>query len=169
MDLFGGQTVIDVSVGGGGRATTVKVVLPDSPIHVAEMVVIPVLEEVASPPPEIVATLVTEELHVALPVTMEVDPSLQVTLATNGCTLPTKIVGLTGVIARDTGVGGGGGGGRTMTVRFVLPDTPLRVALIPELPAAMPLARPPPPMDATPVLVEDQVTPAVTFSVEPLL
>jgi len=143
--------------------------LPDSPIHVAEMVVVPALEEVASPPPEIVATLVTEELHAALPVTMEVDPSLQVTLATNGCTLPTKIVGLTGVTASDTGVGGGGGGGTTMTVRIVLPDTPLRVAEIPVLPAAMPLARPPPPIDATPVLEEVQVTPAVTFSVEPSL
>ena len=54
-----------------------------------------------------------------------------------------------------------------VTVNVVPPETPPKLAVIPDVPAAMPLATPPAVIVATEVAPEDQVASDVTFRVVP--
>jgi len=67
-----GVTAMAVSVG----ATTVNIVLPACPLSVAEIVVFPGESAVAMPAELTVATVVLLEVHVAVAVTLPVEPLL---------------------------------------------------------------------------------------------
>ena len=68
----GSNVVVIVS----GAACTVNVVLPLTPLAVAEIVLVPALEPVASPALLMVATLVLVEAHATCPVMFCVLPSV---------------------------------------------------------------------------------------------
>lgn len=76
---FAGAIEIAVTI----RLLTVSVVLPVTPPEVAEIVVVPVVTEVARPALSMVATLVLEELHVDCEDTLLVVPSPSVAVAVN--------------------------------------------------------------------------------------
>src|ERR1019366_7321438 len=63
-EAFAGVTAIDSSTG----AVTVSAAFPATPFRVAEMVVDPCFKVVADPPAAIVATVVSDEAHVAVAV-----------------------------------------------------------------------------------------------------
>jgi hypothetical protein len=73
-------------------ACTVSPALPETPLSVAMMVVLPGFTAVASPAPVIVATLVFDEVHVTELVMFWVLPLEYVPVAVNCCVAPTWIV-----------------------------------------------------------------------------
>ena len=109
IELFAGVTVIDVSV-----AATAKFVEPLIEPEVAEIVVLPVLAPVASPPLVIVAAAVFVEPHVTELVRFCVLLSLEVPVAVNCRVAPFEIEPFAGVTAIETNTG-------AVTVRFVEP------------------------------------------------
>ena len=76
---------------------------------------------VARPVLLIVATVVDEEFHVAVPVRFCVVPSLKVPVAVNCSVFPIAIEGFVGATAMDASVAG-------VTVSVVLPETEPEVA-----------------------------------------
>ena len=137
-------------------------VLPVTPLSVAEIVVVPPPCPVASPPDEMVATEVFDELQVTLDVTLPVVLLLYVAVAVNCSVDPLAKLGSEGVTAMAVSVG-------ATTVNVALPACPLSVAEIVVLPGESAVARPAEFTVATVVLVEAQIADAVTFPVEPLL
>jgi len=83
-----------------------------------------------------------------------------VPVAVNCWVVPTARLGLAGVTAIDCKVA-------TVTVRVVVPETLPRVAVMIEVPAATPVARPPVEIVATEEVAEAQVTEAVMALVVP--
>ena len=141
---------------------TVAVVLPVTPLIMAEIVVVPPPCPVARPPDEIVATEVFDELHVALDVTFAVVLLLYVAVAVNCCVAPLAKLGPEGVTVMEVSVG-------ATTVNVVLPLVPLTVADIVALPVASAVARPAELTVAAVVFEEAHVADAVTLPVVPLL
>ena len=159
-----GVTAMDTSV----AAVTARVVDPDMVPDVAVSVVEPVVVGVANPfdPAALlmVATLVLEELQVAVVVRFWVLPSEYVPVAVNCWVVPRAMLGLVGVTAIDLSVA-------AVTVRVVDPDIDPDVAVIVVEPVAAGVANPFEPtallMVATPVLDELQVVVVVRFWVLP--
>lgn len=86
-------------------------VVPEIDCTVAVIVAVPSVSIVAKPELFTVATLVADELHVAILVTSLVLPSENAAVAANCCVLPAMMDVLLGPRAIDCMVGGGGGGG----------------------------------------------------------
>jgi hypothetical protein len=117
----------------------------------AVMLHIPVPTPVARPPAATLAIELFEEAHVTLEVRFCVLELLYVPMAVNCWVVPLGIEGLVGVTAMDTRVGG-------VTVSVVDPLIPPNAALMPDVPAVTPVARPLGAMVATLVLLELQAT-----------
>jgi hypothetical protein len=100
-DGFAGVTAIEI----GAVAVTVSKVAPLTPPTAAVIVVGPGVRVVAAPVALIVATVVADELHVAVAVKSAVVPSLYVPLAVNCCGVPFTTEGFAGVTARDVSTG----------------------------------------------------------------
>ncbi|HXO06277.1 MAG TPA: hypothetical protein VN884_11680 [Candidatus Sulfotelmatobacter sp.] len=152
---FAGVTAIDTSVG----AVTVSVVEPLMAPEVALIVLVPAATPVANPPAVIVATVVVDELHVAVLVKFCVELSEKVPVAVNCSVAPLAMEGFAGVTAIDTSVG-------PVTVSVVEPLMAPEVALIALVPAATPVASPPAVIVATVVVEELHVAVLVKFCVE---
>ncbi len=149
-----GVTAIDTRVAG----VTVSVVDPDMLPDVAVTVVEPAATDVARPFEPvallIVATPVLDELQVTVVVRFCVVLSENVPVAVNCWVVPLAMLGLAGVIARDTSVAG-------FTVSAVDPDILPDVALIVVVPAATAATKPELLIVAALVLDELQVTAGV--------
>jgi hypothetical protein len=148
----------DMSVAG----FTVSMVDPDMLPDVAVMVLVPAATEVARPFEPVTlpidATLVLEEFQATVSVRSCVVLSENVPVAVNCWVVPLAMLGLVGVIARDTSVAG-------FTVSVVEPDILPDDAVIVVVPAATAAAKPELLIVATPVLDEPQVTVVVRFCV----
>lgn len=142
-----GVTEIDVSVAG----VTVRVVDPEMLPDVAVTVVIPVPAAAADPLEPvallIVATFVEDELQITAVVMSCVVSSENVPVAVNCLDEPVAMLGLVGVIARDTRTAG-------VTVRVVDPDTLPVVAPIVVVPTSMPVTYPAWLAVCAPVMIE---------------
>ena len=116
-------------------AFTIRGALPLTDPSVAEMVVVPMFNPVASPLTVIEAILVTDDLQVTTPVTSCMLLSEKVPVAANCCAIPSGMFGFAGVTAIEV---------RTaeVTVRVVDPEIAPRVAEMVVLPAATALAIP---------------------------
>jgi hypothetical protein len=99
-EAFAGVTAIDSSTG----AVTVRAAFPATPFIVAEIVVDPCFKVVADPP-AIVATVVSDEAHVAVAVRSLVVLLLYVARAVNAWGRPAATVAVAGVTAIDLRVG----------------------------------------------------------------
>ncbi len=145
---------------------TVNLVDPDILPDVAVIVTMPYATGVASPfePAALLmaATDVVDEPHVTDVVRFCVEPSEYVPMAVNCSLVPSAMLGLAGVIARETSVAG-------VTVSLVDADTAPDVAVIVVVPAATGAASPFEPavllIFATEDADEDQATDAVRFCV----
>ena len=162
IENVGGVTAIDTTV----AAVTVKVAAGEvTPPKVAVIAEVPAPTPVARPvfkPTS--ATLGEAEAHVAEAVTSFGSPKLMVAVAVN-CLLPlAAIENVGGVTAIDTTVA-------AVTVKVAAGEvTPPKVAVIAEVPAATPVARPVfNPTSATVGVPEFQVADAVTLMDEPSL
>jgi hypothetical protein len=155
-DGFAGVTAIDDST----AAVTVNVVVPFTDPDAALIVTGPPnFTPVASPAALIVATVVSDELHVTVLVMFCVELSLNVPVAVNCCVLPAATDGFAGVTAIDTRVA-------FVTVSVVDPTTAPLVALIVDVPAFTAVARPAALIVATVVVPDAHVTLPVRFCVE---
>jgi hypothetical protein len=141
---------------------TVAVVLPVTPLIMAETVVVPPPCPVAKPPDEIAATAVFDELQVTLDVTSAVVPLPYVAVAANCCVAPLAKLGLEGVTAMVVSVS-------ATTVNVALPVCPLNAAEIVVFPGEPAVAKPDELTVAAVVFEEVQVAVAVTLPVEPSL
>ena len=147
---FTGVTAIEESV----AAVTVKVVFPDLLPDVAVMTAVPAATPVARPVGFIVATLIVPEAQVTDAVISTDVPSEYVPVAVNCLVRPATTLGFTGVTAIDESVA-------AVTVKVVFPDLLPDVAVMSDVPAVTPVARPLGLTMATPVVPDDQVTDAV--------
>jgi len=155
-DGFAGVTAIDDST----AAVTANVVVPFTDPDAALIVTGPPnFTPVASPAALIVATVVSDELHVTVLVIFCVELSLNVPVAVNCCVFPAATDGFAGVTAIDTRVA-------FVTVSVVDPTTLPLVALIVELPAFTPVAKPEALIVATVVVPDAHVTLPVKSCVE---
>jgi hypothetical protein len=152
IDGFAGVTAIDCSV----AAVTVSKVEPLMDDDVAVIVEVPTPAPLASPAALIVAVELVPELHVTVPVTFCVEPSLNVPVAVNCCVAPLVIDGFAGVTAIDCSVA-------AVTVSKVDPEIDDDVAVIVEVPTPAPLARPAALIVAVVVVPDDHVTAPVKF------
>jgi hypothetical protein len=155
-----GVMVIELSV----PLPTVRFEVPDSPWYVAVMVVVPALSGVATPVvAPTVATVLSEDVQVELPVTVTGVLSLRVTTATKGWGIPRWVVGLVGVTSSLVSVA-------VDTVRVVEsvfpPKAPVIVVVPPACPVARPVVAPESEITATVPADDDQVVEAVTVAVE---
>jgi hypothetical protein len=149
-------TAIDDST----AAVTVNVVVPFTDPDAALIVTGPPnFTPVASPAALIVATVVSDELHVTVLVMFCVEVSLNVPVAVNCCVFPAATEGFAGVTAIDTRVA-------FVTVSVVEPTTLPLVALIVDVPAFTAVARPAALIVATVVVPDAHVTLPVRFCVE---
>jgi hypothetical protein len=116
-------------------ALTIKGALPLTAPSVAEMVVVPMFNPVASPLTVIEAMLVTDDLQVTTPVTSCTLLSEKVPVAVNCCAIPSGMLPFPGVTAIEV---------RTaeVTVRVVDPEIAPSVAEMVVLPVATALASP---------------------------
>ena len=150
------MTAIDCSV----AAVTVSVaeLLVTDP-DVALIVVLPTPAPVARPEALMVATVVADELHVAVLVRFCVLPSLYVPVAVNCCVAPFAIDGAAGVTAIDCSVA-------AVPVRVAMFDvTLLSVAVMFVEPTPVTVARPPAAIVAAAVFEDVHVTCVVKFCV----
>ena len=143
---------------------TVAVVLPVTPLSVAEIVVVPPPCPVASPPDEMVATEVFDELQVTLDVTLAVVLLLYVAVAVNCCVEPLAMLGVVGETEIEVTVKVA-----AVTVSVAVAVNPSATALMVEVPAATAVARPVELTVAAVVFDEVHVTPEVSAPVVPLL
>ena len=138
---------------------TVRVVLPEMPPNVAVMVVDPTATGVANPfePAALLmaATDDADEPQVTAVVRFCVEPSEYVPVTVNCWVVPNAMLGLDGVIARETSVA-------CVTVRVVLPEMPPNVAVIVVDPAASGVANPFEPAALLIVAAESDAEPQVT-------
>jgi len=157
-----GSTVIALR----SAAVTVLVALPLIAPDVAVTVKVPMSLAVAAPLTVIEATLLGETLHTTVPVISCVLLSENVPVAVNCCTVPSGMPSVkTGVTLIEVRVA-------LVTVRVALEETPFAVAVMVEVPAVNPIARPGAPftsMLTTEGFDELQVTRPVAFSVVPLV
>jgi hypothetical protein len=159
-----GVTAIEINVAGD----TVNRVDPDLFPNVAVIVVDPDATGVANPfePAALLmaATAAVDEPQVTAVVRFCMEPSEYVPVAVNCLVVPRAMLGLDGVIARETSVAG-------VAARVVLPDMLPNVAVIAVDPDATGVANPFEPaallMAATAAVDEPQVTDVVRFCVEP--
>jgi hypothetical protein len=132
---FVGDTSIETSVAG----VTVSVVLPETNPDVAVIVAEPARMVVARPlePCALltVATAVFDEFQVTVAVMSWLELSEKMPVAVNCLVVPSAMLGFVGVTSTDTSVS-------EFTVRSVLPDMPLIVALIVAVPALTEVASP---------------------------
>jgi hypothetical protein len=143
------------------------VVLPDTPLSVALIVLVPTPTGLASPFESaallIVATVRSDEDQVTADVRFCVELSEYVPVAVNCCVPPPGMLGVAGVMLIETSVA-------EVTVSVVLPDIPPSVALIVLVPTLTELASPFEPaallIVATVSADEDQVTADVRSCVE---
>jgi hypothetical protein len=133
-----------------------------TPLEEAWTVVCPGATPVARPELLMVATVVFDELHVAVVVRFCVVPSLYVPVAVNGSSTPTAIVGLAGATAIETSAA-------LLTVSVVDPLTDPSVTVIVVSPYPVLVANPVLLIVATPVFDELQLTDAVRNCVLPSL
>jgi hypothetical protein len=143
IDGFAGATAIDTRAAGPTVNEVVPVTLPE----VAEIWDVPCAAPLARPLDVMVATLVSDDVQVAEVLRSCVLPSEYVPVAANACVAPLTIDGFAGETAMDTSTAG-------PTVRVVLAVSPLDMALICEVPSAVPVARPPDVIGAT-LVVDD--------------
>ena len=87
---------------------TVRLAVPLTPLKVAFTAAVPALAPVANPLALMLATDAEETDHVALAVTVFVEPSLYVAVAANCCVLPTAMLADPGETETDLSVLGGG-------------------------------------------------------------
>ena len=139
---------------------TVRLAVPLIAPDVAVTVVVPGATVAATPPPLIVATVLDDEIHVAVEVRFCVLPSVNVPVAVNCCVLPTKSDAVAGVTAIDTTAG-------AATVRVVEPLKPPELAEMVVVPWAKLVARPPALTVATADAEELHVALLVKFFVVP--
>jgi hypothetical protein len=155
-DGFAGVTAIDDNT----AAVTVNVVVPFTDPDAALIVTGPPnFTPVASPAALIVATVVSDELHVTVLVMFCVELSLNVPVAVNCCVFPAATEGFAGVTAIETRLA-------FVTVSVVDPTTAPLVALIVDVPAFTAVARPAALIVATVGVPDAQVTLPVRFCVE---
>jgi hypothetical protein len=114
---------------------TFNVVEPVTPLNVALIWVCPWLALDATPFAFITATVGVDEVHVTINEMSCVEPSLNRPLAANCCIEPSAIVGVAGVTVMLVTVA-------FETVRSVVADVPLYVAVMVAEPAATPVTRP---------------------------
>lgn len=100
MLWLAGVTAIDAS------AAVVNTVEPKMLPEVAVMVVEPMARAVTRPESLMAATPVSDELHVTNAVRSWVEPFEKVPVALNCWVVPTAMLGLAGVTAMDTNIGG---------------------------------------------------------------
>lgn len=91
--------------------------------------------ELASPLALIVATLTSDDVHVAWPVRFSVVPSLKLPVAVKRCELPSGMLGLAGVIVIEVSVA-------SVTVSDAVPTSPANSAVMVASPAVSPVASP---------------------------
>ena len=120
---------------------------------------VPVANPLARPAAEIVAVEAVPDAQVTRLVRFSVELSENMPVAVNCSVSPFGRLGLAGVTTIDTRV-------TLLTVSTVWPVTLPDVALIEDVPAASPLARPAEVMVATEVVADAQVTMLVRSSVE---
>ena len=116
-------------------AFTVSAAFPLTVPIVADMVVAPIFNPVASPLTVIDATPVLDDFHVTTPVTSCTLPSEKVPVAVNCCEIPSGMFGFAGVTAIELITA-------AVTVKVVDPETVPEVAVIVLLPAASVFASP---------------------------
>lgn len=133
-----------------GVAVTFSVVVPLTPLEVAVIVAVPAAAAVATLP-DIVATVVFDDVQVAVADTSCVVPSLSFAVAVNAWVCPTAIHGLAGVTVMLVMNGG-------TTLTLAVPDTPFFDAVIVAVPSATALSTPLVPTVATAVLLLVHVT-----------
>lgn len=162
MDRFAGVTVMEFRVALVTVSEAMAVIVPDVAVIVEE----PATSALASPlvgtVSLIVATVVEEEVHVAMLVTSFELPSVNVPVAVNCVVVVGAIETEDGLMTIETSVGTG-----AVTVNVAVPLTPPEVAVIVEVPGALLVARPPAPMVAVAALEELHVAELVRFWVEP--
>lgn len=144
-------------------ALTVAVTLPLIEPEAAVIVVVPRLRAVARPLTVIDATLVFDEVQVTVAVMSCVVPSEKVPVAVNCCRVPSGMDALVGVTAMEVRLA-------LVTVRVAVEKTLPEVAVMIEVPAATPRARPGTPltlMVATAGLPEVHWTEPVMFCTLP--
>jgi hypothetical protein len=154
IEGFAGVTAIDCNV----AAVTVRVVEPVIDPDLALMEEVPVATADAKPEALIVATVVVAEAQVTLLVRFCVLLSLKVPVAVNCCVRPLAIEALAGVTAIDCSVA-------AVTVSTVEPEIAPDVALMVDVPAEAPVAKPPAVIVATAGVAELHVTLPVRFCV----
>lgn len=156
-----GRTAIEERSAALTVAMTLLLMAPE----VAVMVTVPRSLPVASPLTVMEATLVGDALQTTVPVISCVVLSENVPVAVNCCTVPRGISAFSGVTLMEVRVA-------FVTVRVSLEETPFAVAVIVEVPAVNPIARPCAPLKlmlATRGFDELQFTRPVAFSVVPSL
>jgi hypothetical protein len=160
MEAVVGVTAIDTSVAG----VTVSVTPEEVTVPCAAViVVVPAATPVAMPEALIVAAAVLEDAHVTLPLRSCVVWLLNVPVAVYAWVIPAAIEAVVGVTAIETSTA-------DVTVRVAPGEvTPLCVAAIVVVPAAIPVAIPEALMIAAEVFVELQATLLVKFWVVWLL
>jgi hypothetical protein len=152
IEGFAGVTAIDCSV----AAVTVRVVDPVINPDLALMEEVPAATADAKPAALIVATLVVADAHVTVLVKFCVLLSLKVPVAVNCCVSPFARDGFAGVTAIDCSVA-------AVTVNVVEPEIAPDVALMVDVPADAPVAKPPAVIVAVAGVAELHVTLAVKF------
>ena len=151
-----GVTAIDTTV----AAVTVKVTAGEvCPAKVAVMVEVPAATPVARPVVDTtVATLGVPDFQIADAVTLMDEPSLYDAVATNCCVTPIAIVAGVGIDATEIDVNVA-----AVTVKVAAGEIiPPKVAVMAEVPAATPVARPFSPTVATAGVPEIQLADVVT-------
>jgi len=165
MTGLAGRTAIDFNLAALTAAETLPLIAPE----VAVTVKVPTSFAVASPLVVIEATLVGDVVHATVPVMSCMELSENVPVAVNCCTVPSVMellpVKSVGVTLREVKVA-------LLTVKVALeeavPKALVTVAVIMELPAVKPMAKPDAPftlMLATDGFEELQATDPVTFCV----
>lgn len=132
-----------------------------TPLNVAVILLVPAACVVANPPDTMVATDVLEELHITELVMSNVELSEYVPVAVYCCVKPAAILAVVGVTVIELNVA-------AVTVNVLVGlVTPLNVAVMLVVPAAMVVANPPDAMVATLGVAEAHVTDDVMFTVVP--
>ena len=151
-----GVTAMETRTG----AVTVNVVEPLTAPSVAPMVEVPIPALVAKPPEVMVALPGVPEAHVTDEVRFSVVLSEKVPVAVNCWVSPLATDGSAGITDMETRLA-------EVIVNVVEPEMSPSVAVIEEVPAPAPVARPPAVMVALPGVPDAQVTEEVRSWVDP--
>lgn len=158
MVVEAGVTVMAVSAGfpGPGLLLTTSEALPEAPLQVAEMAVLPTATPVATPVWVMVATAGDELIQVAAVVTFWVVPLEKLAVALNCWVVCGAMVAAVGLMVMPVTVAPGGV--TAFTVSAAVPEVPFNDAVMVAAPALTPVATPPLLMVATEVFEEVQAT-----------